>query len=344
MKILFLASGSGGHIYPSLSLMNYLITYHQIGYVIMKESLENKIKIDERITKYFLNVYPKSKYYLKPYNTPKLFLNILKLSLKVKDYDLIIAFGGFSSFVGAILSKINHTKLYIHEQNQTLGDSNKFALKYASKLFTVYDSLKIDKKYINKVVCVGNPRYDEAIKYYKKEVSITPFKILIFAGSLGSSTLSKIFVELVNDIKDERIEFIIITGNKHYDLYKNIENKNVKIYQYKDNLLPLMSSSNLAIIRGGATTIEEVLALKIPSIVIPSPFVKHNHQYGNALFYKQKNLLIVKDELNLSIYDLKQEILRFVNNKTYYYVFKERLESFNRPSSLKLIKREIEND
>ena len=59
--------------------------------------------------------------------------------------------------------------------------------------------------------------------------------------------------------------------------------KMFKVVPYVDNLAGLMKNAYLIISRAGASTISEILALKIPSILIPSPYVANNHQYYNAL-------------------------------------------------------------
>ena len=344
MRILFFASGSGGHIYPSLSLISKLIDKHEIGYVVVKDSLEERIIKDQRIRKIRINISNKASYYKKSfYKIPSLLKNIIYLSKIAKQYDLIFSFGGFVSVIASVVSKLSKTPLYLHEQNRTLGDGNKFALKYAKKIFTVYEDLKIEQKYKSKVYLVGNPRGEEAA-FLKVRHEHKPFKILFLAGSLGSSTLLNKIKETISKIDDKNIYFTILTGHKLYKEYKQFFNfDNVNVIEYQENMLHLMSESSLIILRAGATSLQEVISLNIPSIVIPSPYVKHNHQEENAMYYHNKKAIIMIKENEVEN-NLVSTILKLKNDIFLYYTLIENMKKVSLNNACTLIIKEIENE
>lgn len=345
MKILFLASGSGGHIYPSLALIDRLITKHQIGYVVIKNSMEERIIKDKRINKIQLDIVSKGHYYKKkPYKCIDLMKKTLYLAKIIKKYDLVFSFGGFVSVIASIGCFIAKKPLYIHEQNRIIGDGNKFALSFAKKIFTVYDDIEIKKKYQSIVKVVGNPRGEVASQYKSNYICRTPFKVLFLAGSLGSSTLLKKMKNVINSLLKENIEFTIITGNNLYDEFKSsFDYKNVKVVAYENNILTLMAKSSLVILRGGATSIEEVISLNVPSIVIPSPYVKHNHQEYNASYYHEKNALIMIKENEIEE-KLAKTILKIKNNEFLYYTLIENMNKLNKNQAITLIEKEIDNE
>lgn len=344
MKILFFASGSGGHIYPALSLIERLLSKHEIGYVVIKNSMEERMIIDKRIQKIYLNIDSKAKYYKqKPYKLLSLFKNILYLSKIIKKYDLVISFGGFVSFVASLVCFITKKPLYIHEQNRVIGDSNRFALRFSKKVFTVYEDLTIDKRYQHLIKIVGNPRGEIAYQYRKNKVEKTPFKVLFLAGSLGSSSLLNKMINVINTLKNEDIEFTIITGKELYSKYKSaFDYQNVNVIDYEENILKLMSNSSLVILRGGATSIEEVISISVPSIVIPSPYVKHNHQENNASYYHDRNALIMIKENEIED-KLAKSILEMKNNVFLYYKLIDNMIKLRKVNAISLMVNEIEN-
>ena len=87
---------------------------------------------------------------------------------------------------------------------------------------------------------------------------------------------------------------------------------------YLDNLSGLLSNVDLIISRAGAGTISEILALEIPSILIPSPYVANNHQYYNALDLKNKKVSIMIEEKDLNANNMYKLINNLLNNSEQY--------------------------
>ena len=146
-----------------------------------------------------------------------------------------------------------------------------------------------DKFPKDKVVFTGNPCSEEAIKrpaIDKKEFGLSSDKklVLIVMGSLGASTVNKVVIEMLPNINDNLYEIVFVTGKQDYEeISKNKFPSNVKVVPYIDGLTSLMKNTDLMITRAGASTLSEIIALKVPSILIPSPYVPNNHQYINAL-------------------------------------------------------------
>ena len=84
----------------------------------------------------------------------------------------------------------------------------------------------------------------------------------------------------------------------YYDNYKKMKNipKNVKLVPYLNDMLGVMKSTDLIISRAGASTISEITALGLPSILIPSPYVTHNHQEENAKVLENNGASIIIKE------------------------------------------------
>lgn len=311
MKILLAASGSGGHIYPALALKKSLLEKAEVGFVIVRGSLEEKLVVDTRVEKIMISVKNQARFYLKhPFMTWGLYKTIRQLSKKIKEYDKVICFGGFITCIVGFAAKMAKVPYYLHEQNAILGDANKVMIGDAKKVFTVYEDLKIKDKYQKKILCLGNPRATEA--HLKKVSSLKeiPFKVLFVAGSLGSETLIKVIKEMLENFSFTNVEFTIISGSKHLKLLdKMITTNRVNVIAYCGNLLETMAKSHLLIMRAGATSITEMMALQIPSIVIPSPYVKHDHQTENARFLKDHGLAIVLEEKTLDACLLSKKIL-----------------------------------
>ena len=103
----------------------------------------------------------------------------------------------------------------------------------------------------------------------------------------------------------------------------------------------LLRNVDLIISRAGASTLSEIIASKVPSILIPSPNVANNHQYYNALDLKNKKISILIEEKNLNTDKLYDKVNDLLNSSNEYKEMKNNLEKINMISSSEIIYNEI---
>ena len=133
------------------------------------------------------------------------------------------------------------------------------------------------------------------------------------------------------------------------DEYKKIPNipSNVKIVPYLDDMLSVMKRTDLMVTRAGASTIAEITAIGIPSILIPSPYVTHNHQYKNALVLEKKKAAIIIEEKDLEGNLLIKTIDEVLNDPQKYDIMKKNSENLgikNSSSKIYEIIKELVNE
>ena len=313
MKIILVASGSGGHIYPCLEMAKYFKSKgHEILLSGNRNSLEEEIFKKEGFE--FIGVEINKK------NTISQFQNMRLISGIYKNFmpDKILLFGNYISVAFGIVAFFKGIPIYLHEQNVIYGSANKFLTLFAKR---IYLSLPISNNiYKRKSLLVGNPKSD---MNFSEKLYQNKKNVLIVMGSLGSTSMNSVlkkFVEICND----DITFHLVVGNKYYNEFtKDISLKqNVHVYPYLENLSSYMKSSDIFISRAGATTISEILVNGVVSVLIPSPYVKHNHQLLNAKYLKDNGACVLLEEkdlnaeiLNKTIQDLMSEYSKQLNIK-----------------------------
>ena len=129
--------------------------------------------------------------------------------------------------------------------------------------------------------------------------------------------------------------------NLLYRIFKTKFPKNVFIEPYIDNLSGLMKDIDLIVCRAGASSIAEITALGVPSVLIPSPYVANNHQYYNALSIVESNSgeMIEEDKLNKK--SLEEKIDSIINNSSRQKEIKNNLSKLNIDDSATIIYNEI---
>ena len=168
-------------------------------------------------------------------------------------------------------------------------------------------------------------------------------KFIVFvAGSLGSSKLNDIFIDSIKKLKDN-YNILFVTGNNYYEnVLKQIKSDaNLVIKPFVDNLVSVFKVSDLVVTRAGASTISELLALDIPALYIPSPYVANNHQYYNALNLQKQNLAYLITEKDLTSAKLTDEITNIFSDEQTYNTIKKNLQFQKKIKSSEIIYEQI---
>lgn len=311
MRVIISAGGTGGHIYPALAIINkikekepdseflYIGTHNRME----KDIVPSKGIPFESIEMYGFN----KKHLLKNFKTVKCLMQSFKKCKKlIKDFnpDIVIGVGGYVTVPVIVTAKKLGYKTFLHEQNSLPGKSNKYLAKYSDLIGVSFES-SIKAFPEGKAVLTGNPCSEDALNVLpidKKELGLTSRKklVLIVMGSLGAGRVSDYLMGELKGFKNKDYEVLFISGKSSYDKVKAEKYPdNVKILPFYEGLTKIMKRTDLMISRAGASTLSEIVALEIPSILIPSPFVANNHQYYNALDLVQKGAAEMIEEANL---------------------------------------------
>ena len=222
-------------------------------------------------------------------------------------------------------------KLYIHEQNSIIGRTNKFFLNFTNKLFLNFDiKSKINSKFKDKIFVVGSPENNfQKNNNISNKNSKSNFTIFISGGSQGSEFVSNFATNLIKIIDDEKIikAKFIFQCSKHLIKKYEAELQNIKspiiLKDFFINVDEILANSNLAICRAGAGTIVDLINFKLPSILIPLPSSKDNHQFFNAEILAKHDLAIIFDQNNDDLDKAKRHIYETYSNES-------KLESMNK--------------
>ena len=341
MKVIITAGGTGGHIYPALAIINKIKEKEpnsEFIYIGTHNRMEKDI-----IPKYNIKYIPITIYGLSKKNMIRNIKNVFLINKAyneckqiIKEFkpDIVIGVGGYVTYPVLLAANKLKIKTFIHEQNSIPGKSNKFLSSFVSGIGVSFkDSIKYFKDK-SKVYYTGNPCSENAIqnkKINKEEFGVKKdSKVVLFVnGSLGSDSINKKMLDFLKSCENKKYEIIYVTGNKFYDDYKyNKFSKNIHIVPYIENMSGLLKDVDLVISRAGATSISEILALNVPAILIPSPYVANNHQYYNALSLEKENACIMIEESILDKKILSDSIDKCLDNE-YSNILKDNMKKLS---------------
>ncbi len=325
--------GSGGHVIPATILFEHL---SKVANIIITTDLRGLKYLDTKIYNYKIINTPKlNNIFLLPLNVILVSILTFKsyIFLKREKIQTVFSTGGYMSLPLFIASRLLKLKIYLIEPNQVLGRANKFFLKYCKKIFCYsYDIKNFPIDYKNKIIKIYplvKKQIYEIKPFFSQQKKIT---LLIVGGSQGAKIFDENLKYSIAEIsKKNKIKIIHQTNKKNIDslseFYSKIGVEN-QIFSFKKNFSTLLQQVDLCITRAGASTMAELSVANIPFIAVPLPSAKDNHQFENAIFYKNKDCCWIIDQKNFEskIYQFLKEI---IENKINLSKKKENLKKLN---------------
>lgn len=330
MRAIVVAGGTGGHIYPALAIINKIKENEpdsEFLYIGTSDRMEKDIVPKFGIEFIGLEMSGLNrKEVLKNFSVIKKYLAAIKKSKEIIrkfNPDIVIGVGGYITAPVLYAAHLLEYKTMIHEQNSIPGLSNKFLGNFVDCICV---SLPKTVKYFDKrkVVYTGNPRSEEIIKVKmipKSELGFVKGKklVVIVMGSLGSTTMTLKIKQAITSFKGKDYQVVVVTGKDYYDNYKDVEvPTNVKLVPFLDNFINVLKDTDLIVSRAGASTIAEITAIGLPAILVPSPYVTHNHQYMNAKELADAGACTIITENQFSSVEVVSKIDELLNDKDKY--------------------------
>ncbi len=333
MKIIITGGGTGGHIYPGISLAKELQkrdSRNEIIFIGSDRGMESEIIPREGYQFFSLKVRGiKRKICLDNIYTIYLFLRSLigsyKMIKKINP-DFVLGTGGYVSASVAMIASIIGIPTFIHEQNAIPGITNKI-LSLTSRI--VFLSFPESRNYFwskEKTVCFGNPVRESIWKGDREEIikkvgmDKNKKTILLFGGSKGAGVINRTFLncmDLIDKALWNKWQILLISGKDDYsEVTKMLSNSKysgiIYVLSYLYKIENAYGLADLVICRAGATTVAELTAKGLPAILIPYPYATGDHQLYNARYLENKQAAVVIVQKDLSEKVLAAEILNLL--------------------------------
>jgi len=316
-KIRIAAAGgvTGGHLYPNLAVLEEFQRRFEVEvlYFCVTGKLEEKIlpKVHPEYKRYSLQVKGLKRPIFHPENVIRIKnlignSRIIERELRTFKPDLVYVSGGYVSYPVARASNKIGIPVFVQEQNTIPGKANITISKFAKKVFVTFEEcLKYFPKEVHhKIQITGNPIWSK-----EGRIELKHPVVLIIGGSGGSEFLNKIALEIAKEMSD--VNFILSTGGKNIgtDIPPNVE-----LRDYIDNMYAYWRSVDVAITRGGATTISELIHFNVPSVIVPWEGATEGHQVINAKMIENEGLGMMMREQDYSKKWLIETLYKLIKN------------------------------
>jgi UDP-N-acetylglucosamine--N-acetylmuramyl-(pentapeptide) pyrophosphoryl-undecaprenol N-acetylglucosamine transferase len=310
-RIIIAGGGTGGHIFPALSIAAAL-EKQSPGIEILFVGAKGKMEMDK---------IPEAGYKIigltiAGYNRSSLIRNIslpLKLVqsffqvtaiLKAFKPDAVIGVGGYSSFPVLRLAQTRKIPTFIHESNSLPGRSNIMLGKRATKIFVAVKGME---KYfpLKKIAITGNPVRNIFSEKISKQEALGFFglkpemkTVFVIGGSLGARSINETIDNNIDAFKKNNLQLIWQTGKSYAGLAAKAEEEKNNIWTnaFITRMEYAYSAADVVVARAGAMTIAEISIVGKAAVFVPYPFASEDHQAANALaLVKRHAALMVRD-------------------------------------------------
>ena len=329
MKYLISGGGTGGHIFPAVSIANALRELDSQADILFVGAL-GRMEM-ERVPQagYKIIGLPVRGFNRKqPWKNISVVWDLLRSMVQarriVREFrpDVGIGVGGYASGAAMKVAAKMGVPILLQEQNGFAGVTNKLLKDDAQKICVAYEGME---RFFpaEKILLTGNPvRQDlvhgckeQAIAYLQKEYgvafSLERPTLLIIGGSLGARTINQALLAGVQQLLDQGIQVIWQTGKTYYEQIRSqlsncpgaqasspakLSNCPIVVTPFLTNMPDLYALADLVISRAGASSISELCLLGKPAVLVPSPNVAEDHQTHNAMaLVKKEAAVLVKD-------------------------------------------------
>lgn len=314
LKVIISGGGTGGHIFPAISIANALKEKHSdieilfvgaLGRMEMEKVPAAGYKIEG------LNISGLSrKLSLQLISFPfKVIKSIIKARSIIKKFkpDVVVGVGGYASGPLLYAATGMGVPALIQEQNSYPGITNKMLAKRVEKICVAYNGME---KYFpkEKIILTGNPvrqdildidgKREKGLEYFGLDK--TKQTVLVIGGSLGARTINESISNSIPLLVEKNIQLVWQTGKAYKitadQIAANNNEKGIVVSDFITKMDYAYAVADIVVSRAGASSVSELCIVKKASILIPSPNVAEDHQTKNAMaLVNNQAAILVKD-------------------------------------------------
>ena len=368
MKVLISGGGTGGHIFPAVSIANALREMDPNCDILFvgalgRMEMERVPQAGYKIVGLPVRGIDRSH----PWRNIKVMIDFVRSMWQVRKIirefrpDVGVGVGGYASGAAMKVAAKMGVPILLQEQNGFAGVTNKMLKNDAQKICVAYEGME---RFFpsNKLILTGNPvrqnlntgTKEGAIEYFNKTFG-TNFTtdrqtLLIIGGSLGARTINQSIIAHLPELINSGVQVIWQTGKYYFEDCKqalnsqpstlNTQHSTIICTDFISQMPDAYALADLVISRAGASSISELCLLGKPSILVPSPNVAEDHQTHNAMALVNKQAAVLVKDVEARE-KMVQTALELIKDEKTLQELQTNILTLALPDSAKLIAQEV---
>jgi len=311
VKVVLTGGGTGGHIYPALSVAQALRDidhYIELLFVGSSHGPEGDLAREAGIPFKAIPSLPLTRAFSfrNVQSLIGLAAGVPRARRILRDFapDVAIGTGGYTTAAVLIAQRLLGGKIVIHEQNAIPGRTNRLLGIIADRVCVTFNS-SADYFSAKKVVVTGMPIRKEFASLPEKPearsklgLRVDAFTILVIGGSQGARRLNELMFSAWPMLNDGATQVVHQVGDRNVEQARSFAEEFGSMYRVETYVdAPLaMAAADLVVCRSGASTLAEITAVGLPSIQVPYPYAYADHQKRNAEYLVSRGAAILCEE------------------------------------------------
>jgi UDP-N-acetylglucosamine--N-acetylmuramyl-(pentapeptide) pyrophosphoryl-undecaprenol N-acetylglucosamine transferase len=301
--LMIMAGGTGGHIFPALSVADYVRAQGwNVVWLGSRAGMEGRIVPQHGYTAAWIR-------FTGLRGKGLLRAALLPLNLGIACWqsaraiflhrpDVVLGMGGYIAFPGGMMASLLHRPLAIHEQNSVAGLANRMLSKVADRILVAFpDALGRG----GGATWTGNPVRADIGALPPPEIRYAgrsgPLRLLVIGGSLGAQVLNDVVPAALALIPaEQRPSVTHQSGTAHIEALQASYRRagvEAELLPFIDDMAARYAQADLVICRAGASTIAELAAAGIAAVLVPYPRAVDDHQTHNARFLADRDAAVL---------------------------------------------------
>lgn len=290
-RVLLMAGGTGGHVFPALSLAKALQAQQvDVEWLGSPKGIENRLVPEAGIILHTIAISGLRGNGITGWLKAPLNLSraILQARAVIRDFKphVVVGLGGFASGPGGLAAWLSGVPLVIHEQNAVAGLTNRVLSRLAKRTYAAFP-----ESFGSRAEVIGNPVRDDIAALGSEPrnletLATRPLHILIVGGSLGAVALNERLAPALAALPvEQRLEIRHQAGKGRDEITaQNYQQHgvNAEVIPFIDDMAAAYEWADLVVCRSGALTVAELAAAAKPALLVPFPFAVDDHQRINA--------------------------------------------------------------
>ena len=304
MRYLISGGGTGGHIFPAVSIANALKELDPEAEILFvgalgRMEMERVPQAGYSIIGLPVRGFNRSQ----PWKNVSVLIDLVK-SLRlvkkiIKDFrpDVGVGVGGYASGAAMWQAAKMGIPILLQEQNGFAGVTNKILKDKAAKICVAYEGME---RFFpaDKIILTGNPVRQNLLTAKRSNSPKDGLTLLIIGGSLGARTINEAIKAALPELAKSDMHVVWQTGKVYYEKCRTAweaagSPANIECLDFLSDMPDRYAQANLVISRAGASSISELCLLGKPAILVPSPNVAEDHQTHNAMALVNKDAAVL---------------------------------------------------
>lgn len=371
MRVVLTGGGTGGHIYPALAVARQVKEAEpesELLYIGSERGLERELAAQEEIAFEAVEItgFRRSLSWENVKTIMRFIKGVRRSKKLLKQFrpDIVVGTGGYVCGPVVYAAVKLGIPTLLHEQNVIPGLTNAFLSRYADVLAVSFPQSENNFPKARRVLYTGNPRASQVVAAdairgrdsLDLQLASDDQLVVVVGGSRGAKAINETMLEMApliaaenREVSDQpsqhgRLKFLFVTGAPYYESTMSrispdvtAVNDRLQIVPYIHNMPEVLAAASIVVSRSGASSLAEITALGLPSILIPSPNVTNNHQEANARWLEREGAAKVILERELSGRTLYEAVCNIAEDPIRYEHMSRQAKRLGKPDAAQAV-------